>query len=145
MIKIDSKGEILVAFPAQAAIADTTCPLFNHGASHGDWDRCGIPSHLHTSTPSILRRHSMLLRDLGEQNYVKDCLHRRHDSCHSQGISTYFACFSFRKYPLPPLWLTPSSRYDNVDYNEDHIWITLIESFQINVKKNCQIMNPYEV
>ena len=36
MIKIDSKGEILVAFPAQAAIADTTCPLFNHGSSHGD-------------------------------------------------------------------------------------------------------------
>ena len=27
MIKIDSKGEILVAFPAQAATADTTCPL----------------------------------------------------------------------------------------------------------------------
>ena len=36
MIKIDSKGEILVAFPAQAAIADTTCPLINHGASYGD-------------------------------------------------------------------------------------------------------------
>ena len=80
MIKIDSKGEILVAFPAQAAIADTTCPLFNHGASHGDPN--GIPSHFHMFTSSIVRRHSILSRDLVEQIFVKDRLHSRHDNYH---------------------------------------------------------------
>lgn len=44
MIKMDSKGEILVVFPAQAVIADTTCPLltmtrFTSLGDHPRWMR----------------------------------------------------------------------------------------------------------
>ena len=35
--------------------------------------------------------------------------------------------------------------YDNVNHNEDRIWITLIDSIQSHGGMNCQILKSYEV
>lgn len=171
MIKMDSKGEILVGFPAQAAIADTTCPLFNMACLKAKtatlnhrrislnwrwqmiwailfckaWDfssnslflsHSPVPSHFRTFTPSILRRHSILSRNLAEQTYVEDCLDCRHDYCHFQVISTYFTCSSSIVAYSVSSGITTLMTMKTVSGSH------LVKS---HGKINCQILNLYEV
>ena len=106
---MDSKGEILVAFPVQAAIAGTTCPLFNYRASYC-WDR--DPNHPLCLKRCCCAKHRILIlsssNSRGWISYYRyfwslPCVHTSYTAWRSRLMSKTAYWSTPALWQLPPL------------------------------------------